>query len=311
MGSTGPFGIFFSELEKSEGAEMATFWNEEMALAQRTHPGRFWGTAAVPLIDTATAIAVVDHAAKLGLRGVNLPGSIGNDARIDAERLEPFYDRVEELGLPLFLHPTDAIFLDLMYDGYNGALFMSLGRVVEVSTAAMRLVLSGIMARHPKLIVVMSHTGGALPYQAGRMDKNSKRAQLPEDPSVYLKRMYTDTVSAHAGHEDGDRVLRRRPRDVRQRLSVLDAGRRAALSRGRRARRGRQRARLERECTARSAPGRTNAGGGAGPRSGRRDTLARFAAALFAALLLTGPAAPPGPTPCAWAVPAPNPFSSH
>jgi aminocarboxymuconate-semialdehyde decarboxylase len=197
VGSTGPFGIYFSELEKSEGAEAAMFWNEEMALAQRTHPGRFWGTAAVPLVDTGTAIDVVNHAAKLGLRGVNLPGSVGDDARIDAERLEPFYDRVEELGLPLLLHPTDAIFLDMMYDGYNGALFMSLGRVVEVSTAAMRLVFSGIMERHPDLIVVMSHTGGALPYQAGRMDKNGKRANLPQDPSVYLKRMYTDTVSPH------------------------------------------------------------------------------------------------------------------
>jgi aminocarboxymuconate-semialdehyde decarboxylase len=29
------------------------------------------------------------------------------------------------------------------------------------------------------------------------MDKNSKRAGLPQDPSVYLKRMYTDTVSPH------------------------------------------------------------------------------------------------------------------
>ena len=29
------------------------------------------------------------------------------------------------------------------------------------------------------------------------MDKNSKRAKLPQDPSVYLKRIYTDTVSPH------------------------------------------------------------------------------------------------------------------
>jgi aminocarboxymuconate-semialdehyde decarboxylase len=44
----------------------------------------------------------------------------------------------------------------------------------------------------------MSHTGGALPYQAGRMDKNGKAAKLPELPSTYIKRMYTDTVSPHA-----------------------------------------------------------------------------------------------------------------
>ena len=44
----------------------------------------------------------------------------------------------------------------------------------------------------------MSHTGGALPYQAGRMDKSCYPAKLPKDPSVYLKTFYTDTVSPHA-----------------------------------------------------------------------------------------------------------------
>jgi aminocarboxymuconate-semialdehyde decarboxylase len=53
------------------------------------------------------------------------------------------------------------------------------------------------MERHPNLKVVMSHTGGALPYQSGRMDKNGKGAKLPHPPSTYIKRMYTDTVSPH------------------------------------------------------------------------------------------------------------------
>jgi aminocarboxymuconate-semialdehyde decarboxylase len=168
-----------------------------MADATRSHPGRFWASAAMPLVDTDTALAVLDDAVlRLGLKGVNLPGSIGDDPNIDAPRLEPFYARVEELGVPLFLHPTDAIFADAL-EGYGGALHRSLGRVIEVSVAAMRLVFSGIMERHPNLKVVMSHTGGALPYQAGRMDKNGKGAKLPEPPSAYLKRMYTDTVSPH------------------------------------------------------------------------------------------------------------------
>jgi aminocarboxymuconate-semialdehyde decarboxylase len=140
---------------------------------------------------------VLDHAInKLGLMGANLPGSVGSDPRIDHERLEPFYDRVEALGVPLFLHPTDAVFEELL-EGYNGALHLSLGRVIEVSAAASRLILSGIMERHPKLKIVMSHTGGALPYQSGRMDKNTKAALLPQPMSTYIKRMFTDTVSPH------------------------------------------------------------------------------------------------------------------
>ncbi len=197
--SIGPFSIAFSEFSKEEGRDLATMWNEEMAGAQRKHPGRVWASAAVPLVDTQTAIDVVEHAVnKLGLMGVNLPGSIGPDPRIDAKRLEPFYDCVEKLGVPLFLHPTDAVFADMLSDDYGGALYLSLGRVIEVSVAAMRLVYSGVMERHPNLKLVMSHTGGALPYQAGRMDKNGKAAKLPQPPSAYIKRMFTDTVSPHS-----------------------------------------------------------------------------------------------------------------
>ena len=180
-----------------EGRGLALMWNEEMAGAQRRYPGRVWASAAVPLGDTMTAIEVLDDAVtRLGLMGANLPGSVGNDSRIDADRLEPFYDRVEQLGIPLFLHPTDVVFQDML-DGYGGALHLSLGRVIEVSVAAARLVLSGIMERHPTLKVVLSHTGGALPYQAGRMDKNSRAANLPRPASTYMKRMFTDTVSPH------------------------------------------------------------------------------------------------------------------
>jgi aminocarboxymuconate-semialdehyde decarboxylase len=196
--SVGPFSIYFSDLSSDEGRDAALEWNEYMAGAQRQYPNRLWASAAVPLTDTQIAIEVLNHAVeKLGLMGVNIPGSVGDDPRIDAERLEPFYARVEELGIPMFLHPTDAVFVEIL-EGYNGALHLSLGRVIEVSVAASRLILSGVMERHPKLKVVLSHTGGALPYQSGRMDKNTKKANLPKPFSTYMKRMYTDTVSPHA-----------------------------------------------------------------------------------------------------------------
>ena len=197
--SIGPFSVYFSALEDAEeGRDLATQWNEEMAWATRRYPNRIWASAAIPLQDTKVAMEVLeDSVSRLGLIGVNLPGSIGFDPRIDAERLEPFYARCEELGLPLFLHPTDAVF-NSMLDGYNGALHLSLGRVIEVSVAASRLILSGLLERHTNLKIVMSHTGGALPYQSGRMDKNTKAAKLPRPVSEYMHRMYTDTVSPHS-----------------------------------------------------------------------------------------------------------------
>ncbi|CDN51608.1 amidohydrolase family protein [Neorhizobium galegae] len=196
--SIGPLSIYFSELPVEEGRDAALAWNEEMAWAQRRYPDRVWASAAIPLVDTRVAIEVLDDAVnRLGLMGVNLPGSVGKDGMIDDVRLEPFYERVAELGLPMFLHPTDAVFADVM-QGYNDALHLSLGRVVEVSAAASRLILSGMMERHPGLKIVMSHTGGALPYQSGRMDKNSKTAGLTKPVSHYLHQMFTDTVSPHS-----------------------------------------------------------------------------------------------------------------
>ena len=196
--SLGPFSIYFSDLPPDEGRDAAIQWNEAMAGAQQKYPDRVWASAAVPLTDTKVAIEVLDDAInRLGLMGVNLPGSIGADTRIDAERLTPFYARVEQLGVPLFLHPTDAVFGEIL-EGYGGALHLSLGRVIEVSVAASRLVFSGLMERHPGLKIVMSHTGGALPYQSGRMDKNGKNAKLPRPPSTYMRRMFTDTVSPHS-----------------------------------------------------------------------------------------------------------------
>jgi aminocarboxymuconate-semialdehyde decarboxylase len=197
VSSLGPYSVHFSELPADEGKEAAIIWNEAMAKAQREHPGRFWGTAAIPLVDTQVAIDVLDDAVnRLGLVGANLPGSVGADPRIDAERLEPFYARAAELDVPLLLHPTDAVYPEML-GGYGGALYLTMGRVIEVSVGASRLIFSGIMERHPNLTIVMSHTGGALPYQAGRLDKNGKGAKLADKPSTYLKRMYTDTTSPH------------------------------------------------------------------------------------------------------------------
>ncbi len=48
VGSIGPFSVHFSDLPTSEGKEAAIQWNEEMAAQVRSHPGRFWATAAVP-----------------------------------------------------------------------------------------------------------------------------------------------------------------------------------------------------------------------------------------------------------------------
>jgi aminocarboxymuconate-semialdehyde decarboxylase len=203
ISSLGPISVHFSDVSPEMGRDDAMFWNEETAAAGRKYPGRLFGIGAVPLTDGKIAVEVLDHAVqKCGMLGVNIPSSVGNGGRIDEPFLEDFYARCEELGVVLFLHPTDTLFNPLL-QGYDGVLYLSLGRVIDVSVAAARLIFSGIMERYPNLKIYMSHTGGVLPYQAGRLDKTtpeagvgsfSRQSNLPHPPSTYIKRMYTDMV---------------------------------------------------------------------------------------------------------------------
>jgi len=175
--------------------ELAADYNEQLAAAQRAYPGRFFGTAAVPLGDTGDAVALLEHAVtELGLIGVNLPPVTSGAEPVDAARLDSFYARVAELGVPLIVHPTDLVFDDILA-GYDTGIQRSLGRLIDSSVTILRLIFSGVMERHPGLKVMHTHGGGVLPYQAGRIDKNARIKGLPELPSTYLRRTYVDTVA--------------------------------------------------------------------------------------------------------------------
>jgi aminocarboxymuconate-semialdehyde decarboxylase len=192
--TTGVLAGMLDQMPAPEALDVAHAYNEEIARAQRAHPGRFFGTAAVPLQDTDSALSVLDHAVgALDLRGVNLPSMIGSET-VDVARLEPFYARVAELDVPLVVHPTDLAFNEVL-TGYADGIQRSLGRLLDSSVTILRLIFSGIMERHPALRVVQTHAGGLLPYQAGRIDKNARIEGLPSLPSHYLKRVFVDTVA--------------------------------------------------------------------------------------------------------------------
>lgn len=194
VGTSGVLAGLLDQLPPAESVDMAADYNEALAKTERSRPGRFFGTATIPLTDTGAALELLDEAIDgLGLHGVNLP-SMSNGQFVDEPRLEPFYARVEELGVPLIIHPTDVVF-DEMLAGYDTGLQRSLGRLVDSSVSMLRLILSGVLERHPQLKVMHTHAGGVLPYQAGRIDKNARVEGLPRLPSEYLKTTYVDTVA--------------------------------------------------------------------------------------------------------------------
>jgi aminocarboxymuconate-semialdehyde decarboxylase len=62
------------------------------------------------------------------------------------------------------------------------------------------LISSGVLDRFPKLRLILSHGGGALPYLIGRFDVMHERADKAQGivaaakPSSYLRRMWYDTI---------------------------------------------------------------------------------------------------------------------
>lgn len=180
-----------------EGAEAARVLNEEKARAQERYPGRFLGLATLPAQDPDAAMDELEHSiTRLGLSGVCLPSNI-NGAPITGPELMPLYERMEQLGVPLFLHPTVSIARDRLPD-YG--LDYVIGYMFDTSVAALSLVFAGVVQRCPDLRIVHPHLGAVLPYLAGRIDFEYKtpwagNEELPAPPSEYLRGFYTDSVS--------------------------------------------------------------------------------------------------------------------
>jgi aminocarboxymuconate-semialdehyde decarboxylase len=187
------------DLPIAESLLAARIINDARARAQSEHEGAFYGIATLPWLDTDLAMEELDRAiGTLGLRGVTLPANINGEG-VESRRLHPMYARIAQLGVPIFIHPTRSIVADRLTD-YECVLDYMLGWMMDTSVAAMRLVLSGIVARHPDLRILHHHAGATIPYLIGRIDKEmtdpwSPLEPLPELPSWYLRRMYADCVA--------------------------------------------------------------------------------------------------------------------
>jgi aminocarboxymuconate-semialdehyde decarboxylase len=199
ISSSGSFGDV-DRLEPGRAGEVTHALNAERAAAERANPGRFYGLATLPWQNTEVALAALDDAVShLGLRGVLIHSNI-DGAPVDSDTCRPVYARIAELGVPLFLHPTRTLAEEHLRD--YGLEYL-VGFVFDTSLAALRLVLSGIVAENPGLAIVLPHCGGTLPYLAGRIDASHEKPYslgraLDPLPSEQLRGFYTDTVAQDA-----------------------------------------------------------------------------------------------------------------
>ena len=158
-------------------------------------PERLLGLGVVPLQHPERIVECVDDAILgRGLAGIEI-SSFAGDVELSDARLEPFWARVAELGVVVFLHPFGCS-LDERLDRFY--LSNTVGQPAENAVALSHLIFSGVLDRHPDLNILAAHGGGYLPTAIGRSDRawrvRPEARGCAHAPSSYLRRLWFDTV---------------------------------------------------------------------------------------------------------------------
>lgn len=193
-----------AEPEPAKAVTLARRANDELAGEVRLRPTRYGGFAALPLQDPVAAAGELERAMRdLGFLGAMINGhTFGR--YLDEDRFRPFWERVDALAAPIYLHPTDPADRPAMFAGraeLNGSTW---AWTVEAATHALRLVFGGVFDRFPRVRLILGHMGETLPHLLWRLDNRARRADdtLPPErlPSALMKRHVWITTSGVCDH---------------------------------------------------------------------------------------------------------------
>ncbi|MGX9901116.1 amidohydrolase family protein [Arthrobacter sp. SA17] len=194
---------FYYFADEGLALQVAKQANESVREFVDSTPERLNGLGLVPLQHPTLMVEALEHAVlECGLLGVEI-GSFAatphdperSTVELSDARLEPFWNRAEELDAVVFLHPFGCS-LDERLDRFY--LANTVSQPAENAVALSHLIFSGVLDRHPGLKVLAAHGGGYLPTSLGRSDH--AWAVRPEahgctaPPSSYLKRLYFDSL---------------------------------------------------------------------------------------------------------------------
>ena len=163
-------------------------------VSRRKH---YTALATLPLNDPRASVVELDRAMReLGLRGAMVFSNV-NGVGLDEAGYMPLWERANDLGAVIYIHPAHPLGVEAMEKYW---LMPLVGFLMDTTLAAGKLVFSGIVERFPRITWVLTHLGGAVPYLAERWDRGYEafaecRANIREKPSAYLKRFYYDTVN--------------------------------------------------------------------------------------------------------------------
>ena len=194
-----PF-LMYPDVDAARGLAIAQVNNDVMAVLGANDPEHFVPLASVPMQDSAAAARELERAAKLGLRGVEIPPKVV-ERQLDEPDFEVFWDAAEALRMVVCIHPFEAAPAGALSRYFLGNL---VGNLYDTGLAAALLIYGGVLERHPGLRVVLYHAGGALPSLVGRLDMGYRlvpecRNAIPQPPSSYVNQFYFDIIAHSRG----------------------------------------------------------------------------------------------------------------
>jgi aminocarboxymuconate-semialdehyde decarboxylase len=188
--------LFFYDRDGEEVIPFTQRCNDALADHVSGQP-RLAAIAGLPLQAPEAAADELERAVRqLGMIGAHI-GTNCERTPLDAPELDPVLSRAEELNVPLLLHPYYVGPKPGLEDFY---LVNSVGNPLDTTIAAMRLIHSGVLDRHPRLRLALVHGGGFVPFQLGRFDhafevRGEPRANIARPPGTYLRRFWLDTIT--------------------------------------------------------------------------------------------------------------------
>lgn len=198
-----PF-LMYPDVDAERGLAIAQVNNDAMVALGASDPTHFVPLASVPMQDPARAAKELERAAKLGLRGVEIPPKVV-ERQLDEADFEVFWEAAEALEMAVCIHPFEAAPVGALARYFLGNL---VGNLYDTGLAAALLIYGGVLERHPKLKIVLYHGGGALPALVGRLDMGYRlvpecRNAIPRPPSTYVSQFHFDIIAhnrAMLGH---------------------------------------------------------------------------------------------------------------
>jgi predicted TIM-barrel fold metal-dependent hydrolase len=193
---TPPIRKVFSDEEQEQLRKISN--TENYALCE-AYPGTFVNICAFSLLDMKAALDELERCVQeLDCRAVCLPTNHQGKG-LDAPEFLPFFEKIAEYDLPLYLHPTDWESCYPLVEMAGGWRMMHIfGWPFDTTQAVWRLIFGGVLDRYPTLKVVTHHLGALFPFFARRVEVNQKMylsSALPRPIAEYWKNLYGDTAT--------------------------------------------------------------------------------------------------------------------